>query len=596
MRPSPHPPTTAAASRILRVAAMLACCLTSAVAQDFHVDQAQGHDGADGTTPASAWASLGKVESTRLAPGDRVLFKRGDLWRARLRPRWDGAEGRPITFAAYGDPAAPKPRFTGSEALDAQRFAQQGTSRVYTCAHAAPVYALLVDGVFLFRHDPGAWERFAAEGKPWSFVWHDGVLSIKLYDPVVDAAKFSGLPAFAYQQPQSQGAWRAVVEDDLICSMAADGAPHHHLVFRDLVAEDSARLDDNGGYGVRIMGSEDVLLERVEVYRAGKHHFGCINSHRVVHRDCYAAWPHPGQDNGGNSAWVSFNGPDSPYPAGASEYWNCTYEHTEDTWSTLYNQYGTAHAFIMEMHGPKLGPVLMDHLVSRGGGWSLNNSEHPDARILVRGGLIEDARLVMQGRGIEIDGLRMTGPRATIDISGTGHLLQNLVITGTLTHGWDKDTAILCRSPGNTVRFSTIVTAAEAGGAQSCIATTAAGNAPACFADILIANGAVLDFADAPSACDHNLYRTGAVFAAGGRKDLAAWRKLGFDANAVIADDPRFVAPAAGDWRLQEGSPALGAAALPAARLPAHDADGTPRPQGKAADIGAYERPAAAKR
>ncbi len=49
-------------------------------------------------------------------------------------------------------------------------------------------------------------------------------------------------------------------------------------------------------------------------------------------------------------------------------------------------------------------------------------------------------------------------------------------------------------------------------------------------------------------------------------------------------------------WSMQGDSPALDAATLPAAKLPAHDADGAPRPQGKAADIGAYERPAAAKR
>jgi hypothetical protein len=53
--------------------------------------------------------------------------------------------------------------------------------------------------------------------------------------------------------------------------------------------------------------------------------------------------------------------------------------------------------------------------------------------------------------------------------------------------------------------------------------------------------------------------------------------------------DPKFVDPAAGDYHLQPSSPAIDAAADAQSSL-TPDLDGTPRPQGSAADLGAYER------
>ena len=70
--------------------------------------------------------------------------------------------------------------------------------------------------------------------------------------------------------------------------------------------------------------------------------------------------------------------------------------------------------------------------------------------------------------------------------------------------------------------------------------------------------------------------------------DLTAWRALGFDANSLIAPPAAlFAAPAAGDYRLAAGSPAVDRGA-PNADLPV-DITGLARPQGAGVDIGAYE-------
>ena len=69
---------------------------------------------------------------------------------------------------------------------------------------------------------------------------------------------------------------------------------------------------------------------------------------------------------------------------------------------------------------------------------------------------------------------------------------------------------------------------------------------------------------------------------------LAAWQALGFDANSFIASEiDLFVNPAANDYRLKAGSPAIDAGTTLADVT--IDLDGKTRPIGAAFDIGAYE-------
>jgi len=69
---------------------------------------------------------------------------------------------------------------------------------------------------------------------------------------------------------------------------------------------------------------------------------------------------------------------------------------------------------------------------------------------------------------------------------------------------------------------------------------------------------------------------------------LAAWQTLGYDSHSFIATpNELFVDPAAGDYRLKAGSPAIDAG-LDLADVPA-DLTGQPRPAGAGFDLGAYE-------
>ena len=80
-------------------------------ATDYYVKNS-GNDAADGTSDATAWKTIAKVNASIFKPGDNIYFKRGDMWREQLNVSSSGAEGKPITFSAYG--TGEKPIFNGA--------------------------------------------------------------------------------------------------------------------------------------------------------------------------------------------------------------------------------------------------------------------------------------------------------------------------------------------------------------------------------------------------------------------------------------------------------------------------------------------------
>ena len=67
----------------------------------FYVDDVNGNDSNTGTSPSAAWRSLTKANSVSLAPGDRLLFKRGGVWTGKLRITRSGTSANPITVGSY---------------------------------------------------------------------------------------------------------------------------------------------------------------------------------------------------------------------------------------------------------------------------------------------------------------------------------------------------------------------------------------------------------------------------------------------------------------------------------------------------------------
>ena len=62
-----------------------------------------GNDGAAGTSIATAWRTVAKVNSPGFSysAGDQVLFRKGGIWYEKLIPPSSGSSGNPVIFGAY---------------------------------------------------------------------------------------------------------------------------------------------------------------------------------------------------------------------------------------------------------------------------------------------------------------------------------------------------------------------------------------------------------------------------------------------------------------------------------------------------------------
>ena len=69
----------------------------------YYVSSSLGDDGNDGLSIDTPWKSLNKVNTVNFLPGDKILFKAGDIWNGYLRPMGSGDEKRPILLSSYGN-------------------------------------------------------------------------------------------------------------------------------------------------------------------------------------------------------------------------------------------------------------------------------------------------------------------------------------------------------------------------------------------------------------------------------------------------------------------------------------------------------------
>jgi uncharacterized repeat protein (TIGR02059 family) len=88
----------------------LLLCLYSIIASatDYYVSST-GNDSANGLSSSTPWKTISKVnaEFSRLLPGDRVLFNKGDTFYGTLTISRSGSSSSPITLGAYGSGSNP---------------------------------------------------------------------------------------------------------------------------------------------------------------------------------------------------------------------------------------------------------------------------------------------------------------------------------------------------------------------------------------------------------------------------------------------------------------------------------------------------------
>ena len=161
---------------------LLACaaCLQSVHAVNFYVKNG-GSDAADGLSDATAWATVAKVateaNASRFLPGDRILFKRGSLWRETLSvPTVTvGVLAGRIVFGAYG--AGPDPRFSGANVVVGWTLSASGTN-TYQASLATQTYMVTrqpTGSDILFMHK-GASATTLTDNQ---WFWSGGILYVR---------------------------------------------------------------------------------------------------------------------------------------------------------------------------------------------------------------------------------------------------------------------------------------------------------------------------------------------------------------------------------------------------------------------------------
>jgi hypothetical protein len=91
--------------KTLSLALLLLLSADAALAATYYVSN-QGADHNDGLSPQSAWATLQRVNAGSFQPGDKILFRRNDVWRGQLIPH-GGSQAGHVVYADYGKGAKP---------------------------------------------------------------------------------------------------------------------------------------------------------------------------------------------------------------------------------------------------------------------------------------------------------------------------------------------------------------------------------------------------------------------------------------------------------------------------------------------------------
>lgn len=127
---------------------LLTLCLLSLSTLSFSSTYYVSTSGSDSYTSTQAqdqatpWATIGKINATTFVPNDKILFKRGEVWRGSIVATSSGLSGAPIIFGAYGVGAVPI--ISGTVPITGTWTPVGGN--VYTTNATGPIVALFANG------------------------------------------------------------------------------------------------------------------------------------------------------------------------------------------------------------------------------------------------------------------------------------------------------------------------------------------------------------------------------------------------------------------------------------------------------------------
>jgi hypothetical protein len=210
---------------------------------------AAGSDSADGTSPGTAWASIARLLAQPIAPGDRILFRRGDTFAGHLgfaaAPR--SAGDPPVLLTGYGN--GPRPIIQGYKTIPAAAWIAAGPG-LWKVAINAP--SLL-----------GRASTNGADGANIGFLRVDGRIHGDKKFALADLAR-----DWQFYSDEAQWLYVRLSSNPGRAAREIMAAPHRHCSARSGVTLRGLDIVGYGGHGVQ--GSlDDVTVEDCVIREIG---------------------------------------------------------------------------------------------------------------------------------------------------------------------------------------------------------------------------------------------------------------------------------------------------------------------------------------
>ena len=144
-----------------------------ASATDYYVSST-GSDSADGLSESTAWQTIAKVNSvfSVLNPGDKILFKSGDIFYGTLKITKSGSALAPIIIGSYG--SGGKPIITGFTTLSSWTDVGGGIYSASLTCESSPEM-LIIDGI---QYAMGRWPNSKVWPEPQTWASIDSYVGV----------------------------------------------------------------------------------------------------------------------------------------------------------------------------------------------------------------------------------------------------------------------------------------------------------------------------------------------------------------------------------------------------------------------------------
>jgi len=156
-------------------------------ATDYYVDATSGSDSNSGRSTSSAWRTIDKVNNYAFAPGDRILFKRGNVWREQLKATSSGYSGNPITYGAYG--SGNRPVILGSVSKNSTSDWNRETGNLWYTTNNNPIWRCIFNRESNYSRRETKKADLNAQGEIW---WDSSNSRLYLYSTSNPASYYGG--------------------------------------------------------------------------------------------------------------------------------------------------------------------------------------------------------------------------------------------------------------------------------------------------------------------------------------------------------------------------------------------------------------------